>query len=125
MNVNVGAVYSPATSPFAVFGAELRQVSREVSTALPLASLTGACGTHSDRTATRTVRVGWLSSPAGALVARSRARWGWAPVFWVVMPPPIGVTPSACTGPLFSPVIADGVAHLFRTAPVVGLTSVR
>src|SRR6476469_3018062 len=74
MKVNVGAVYSPAISPFAVFAALLRQVSRLVSTALPLASLTWACGGHSDRTATRTVRVGWLSSPAGALVARSRAR---------------------------------------------------
>jgi hypothetical protein len=125
MNVNVGAVYSPATSPFAVFGAEFKQVSRVVNTALPFASLTGACGVHRDRTATRTVRVGWLNRPAGALVARKRARWGWAPVFWVVMPPPIGVTPSACSGPLFSPVIANGVAHLLRTAPVVGLTSVR
>ncbi len=70
------------------------------------------------------VLVGWLSRPIGALVARSRARCGWGPVFWVVMPPPMGVTPSAWNGPFCSPVISNGVTQRLRTAPVVGLMSI-
>ena len=78
MNAKVGAKYCPADSPLATvaLAALFRQVSREVRTGLPDASLTGACGTHRERTATRMVRVGWLSRPRGALVARSRARCG-------------------------------------------------
>ena len=79
MNSKVGAKYWPASSPLAtwlVASFLFRQVSSEVRTGLPAASLTGACGTHRERTATRMVRVGWLSRPRGALVARSRARCG-------------------------------------------------
>ena len=63
------------------------------------------------------VRDGSPSRPLGALVARIRARWGWAPVSWVVMPPD-GVPA------WFSPVISNGVTQRLRTAPVVGSTSV-
>ncbi len=110
MNSNVGAAYWPAVSPCAAVGALLRQSSSSCWSA-------GASGLHSERCTTRIMRVGWLSSPVGAFVARMRARCGWGPVNWVVMPP-LGL-------PFwFSPVISYGVTQRLRTSPVAGSTSI-
>ena len=109
MNSNVGAWYWPATRPLATFGAWARQASRTDWSNC-------CCGAQSERATTRIVRVGWLSRPIGAFVARRRARCGWAPVNCVVMPP-VGL-------PVwFSPVISHGVIQRFLTAPERGSTS--
>src|SRR3954464_9932650 len=107
MNSNVGAVYWPGTRSFAAFGALLKHESRAAWSTLPAAS---PVGVQSERAATFTVRVGWLSRPVGAFVARIRSRWGWAPVHPVEMPP-LGL-PS-----WFSPVISNGVTQRFFTDP--------
>src|SRR6476620_12649944 len=109
MYANTGAMYGPGCSPLARVGAFLKHASRAAWLMVVVVTFTGV-GRQRLRTPTRTVLSGWLSSPFGALVARRRARCGWAPVFWVVMPPggPLMGTP-------FSPVISNGVIQRLRT----------
>ena len=69
MNSKVGAKYWPAAKPFAtwlVASFLFRQVSSVVSTGLPAASLTGDCGTHSERWATPFEMTGEQNGPLQA-----------------------------------------------------------